>query len=335
MPSCSQMFPPPTILDITLTHLTINIHILTTYLILTSLWDKLNWSSDPSVADSMKMRRRFMALPCNFASQPLGKLIRLEAGKWSWKVTRSDHQTSSMNFVGRGTWKTVHDKVWMYESSIGKKKSTSPSPTLLEKLLSSCWNSGGFREDPKKEQRGFSEWHQGRGLPIFGGKMHQVGKGKPKISHWTLRSPTRLDPGEFEDKMPYELPSEWVNAWVNSSETYPKAEFDFLWEPLRVTPRHQIPGPAHPYLGRALAIFHLGIFRHPGLSWSIFGPPRLSLHAFFFLLCRWKAVLGDGFGEGWMGFPWFAGPEIKWRQHAIASSCSQDTAWTVNCWQPL
>ena len=164
---------PPTILDITLTHPTINIHILNTYLILTSLWDKLNWSSDPSVADSMNMPRRFMALPCNFASQPLGKLIRLEAGKWSWKVSRSDHQTSSMNFVGRGTWETVHDKVWMYESSIGKKKSTSPSPTLLEKLLSSCWNSGGFREDPKKEQRGFSEWHQGRGLPIFGAKMQR------------------------------------------------------------------------------------------------------------------------------------------------------------------
>ena len=82
--------------------------------------------------------------------------------------------------------------------------------------------------------------------------------------------------------------------------------------------------------GTRLGDFHLGIFRHPWLSWSIFGPPRLSLHAFFFLLCRWKAVFGDGFGEGWMGFPWFAGPEIKWKQHAIASSCSKKcsrTAW--------
>lgn len=213
------------------------------------------------------------------------------------------------------------------------EKGSQPLPP--QHSLRNCWVLVGIQvaleKIRKKNREDFLNGTKEEDFQFLAQKC----KGKPKISHWTLRSPTRLDPGEFEDKMPYELPSEWVNAWVNSSETYPKAEFDFLWEPLRVTPRHQIPGPAHPYLGRALAIFHLGIFRHPGLSWSIFGPPRLSLHAFFFLLCRWKAVLGDGFGEGWMGFPWFDGLEIKWRQHAIASSCSQDTAWTVNCWQPL
>ena len=188
----------------------------------------------------------------------------------------------------------------MYESSIDKKKSTYPSPTLLEKLPSSCLISGGFREDPKKEQRGFSEWHQGRGLPIFLRKIHQLGKNKPKISHRTLRSPTYLDPGEFEDKMPYELPSEWVNAWVNSSETIPS--FRFFVGCFSGWQHTEAPNPwaSASLFGTLLGDFHFGIF--PLLSYIIYiwflGQPRLSLHAFFFLLCRWKAVFGDGFGEG-------------------------------------
>ena len=76
--------------------------------------------------------------------------------------------------------------------------------------------------------------------------------------------------------------------------------------------RRRIRGRAHPSLGRCLAVRHrpqshirqfLGALErrwsriviswNHGMSWHIMAP-RISLHAFFFLLCRWKA-------EGCMG----------------------------------
>ena len=152
----------------------------------------------------------------------------------------------------------------------------------------------------KKNREDFLNGTKEEDFHFFFAKSISLAKGKPKISHRTLRSPTYLDPGEFEDKMPYELPSEWVNAWVNSSETIPS--FRLFVGSSSGWQHTEAPNPwaSASLFGTLLGDFHFGIF--PLLSYIIYiwflGQPRLSLHAFFFLLCRWKAVFGDGFGEG-------------------------------------
>ncbi len=261
----------------------------------------------------MKMPRRSMALPCNFASQPLGKLIRLERGKWCWKATRSDHQTSSMNFPASklksptlcrgtwGTWKKVHDKYECMNPVLTKRSQPIPPQHSLKNCQVLVWFQVALEKIRKKNREDFLNGTKEEDFQSFCAKSISLAKISLRLAtgRWDHQHILTLVNLRTRCLMSFPLNGS-MPGWILPK---PSQAFVFLSDvfPVGNTPRHQIPGQAHPYLGRSLAIFTSGFF----LCWVILyiyiwflGQPRLSLHAFFFLLCRWKAVFGDGFGEG-------------------------------------